>query len=66
MAQVVATTLAAAAQSMGIANGGLELRRLQTLTEIGVEDNNIVIAMVRTELLRATNRIVRGGSDTAT
>lgn len=62
--QMAATTLAAAAQAMGIANGGLELRRLQTLTEIGVENNSVVIAMVPTELLQAADRLARGGINT--
>jgi hypothetical protein len=59
---VAAATLATAAAAMGIPNGGLELRRLQTLTEIGVENNSIVIAMVPTELLHAASRYAGGGA----
>jgi regulator of protease activity HflC (stomatin/prohibitin superfamily) len=64
--QVAATTLAHAALAMGDANGAMELRRLQTLTEIGVENNSLVVAMVPTELLRAASRFAgRSGNDDA-
>ncbi|MDR3538884.1 MAG: SPFH domain-containing protein [Acetobacteraceae bacterium] len=61
--QDAARTLAAAALAMSAAPGALELRRLQTLTEIGAENNSVVVTMVPTELLEAANRFARGGSD---
>ena len=39
------------------APGALELRRLQTLTEIGVEHNSTIIAMLPVELLHAASKI---------
>jgi len=52
-----AETLAAAAQVVGATPGGLELRRLQALTEIGVEHNSTIIAMMPVELIEAAKRI---------
>ena len=49
-------TLAEAARTIGEVPGALELRRLQTLTEIGVEHNSTIIAMFPTELLEAAKR----------
>jgi hypothetical protein len=40
--------------------GALELRRLQTLTEIGVEHNSTIIAMFPTELLEAAKKFTAG------
>ena len=37
----------------------LDLRRLQTLTEIGAENSSLVVAMVPTELLEAAQRFAR-------
>ena len=48
-----ARQLAEAAKIIGEAPGALELRRLQTLTEIGVEHNSTIIAMLPVELLHA-------------
>ena len=45
--------LAEAARTIGEVPGALELRRLQTLSEIGVEHNSTIIAMFPTELLEA-------------
>ena len=45
--------LADAARTIGEVPGALELRRLQTLSEIGVEHNSTIIAMFPTELLAA-------------
>lgn len=50
-------TLALAAKVIGEQPGALELRRLQTLTEIGVENNTTVVAMFPTELLEAAQKI---------
>jgi regulator of protease activity HflC (stomatin/prohibitin superfamily) len=61
--QIAAGTLAQAALAMGDPGAALELRRLQTLTEIGVENSSVVVAMMPTELLRAANRFARGGHD---
>lgn len=52
-----AETLASAAATIGATPGALELRRLQTLTEIGVEHNSTVIAMLPVELIEAAKRI---------
>jgi regulator of protease activity HflC (stomatin/prohibitin superfamily) len=52
-----AQKLAAAAATIGSTQGALELRRLQTLTEIGVEHNSTVIAMLPVELLEAAKAI---------
>ena len=50
-------TLADAAKIIAEVPGALELRRLQTLSEIGVEHNSTIIAMVPTEILEAARRI---------
>ena len=49
--------LAAAAEVIAAQPGALELRRLQTLSEIGVEHNSTIIAMFPTELLEAARKI---------
>jgi regulator of protease activity HflC (stomatin/prohibitin superfamily) len=49
--------LAAAAKTIGEVPGALELRRLQTLSEIGVEHNSTIVAMFPTELLEAARRL---------
>jgi len=48
--------LADAARTIGEVPGALELRRLQTLSEIGVEHNSTIIAMFPTELLAAAKQ----------
>jgi regulator of protease activity HflC (stomatin/prohibitin superfamily) len=53
-------TLAAAARTIGEVPGALELRRLQTLSEIGVEHNSTIVAMFPTELLEAARRLGGG------
>ena len=55
--QEAARTLADAATTIATAPGALELRRLQTLTEIGVEHNSTIIAMLPVELLHAARKI---------
>jgi regulator of protease activity HflC (stomatin/prohibitin superfamily) len=55
--QEAARTLADAAATIGTSAGALELRRLQTLTEIGVEHNSTIVAMFPTELLAAARAI---------
>ncbi|HEX5182833.1 MAG TPA: slipin family protein [Allosphingosinicella sp.] len=52
-----ARKLAEAATTIGTAPGALELRRLQTLTEIGVEHNSTIIAMLPVELLHAARKV---------
>jgi regulator of protease activity HflC (stomatin/prohibitin superfamily) len=52
-----AQKLAEAATTIGAAPGALELRRLQTLTEIGVEHNSTIIAMLPVELLHAAQKV---------
>ena len=53
-------TLANAARVIGEVPGALELRRLQTLSEIGVEHNSTIIAMFPTELLQAAKKLGGG------
>ena len=55
--QEAAQKLADAAQTIAGTNGALELRRLQTLTEIGVEHNSTIIAMMPVELLQAAQKL---------
>lgn len=55
--QEAAQKLADAAATIGQSSGALELRRLQTLTEIGVEHNSTIIAMLPVELLNAAAKI---------
>ena len=55
--QEAARKLAEAAGLMSGAEGALELRRLQTLTEIGVEHNSTIIAMMPVELVHAARKI---------
>ena len=55
--QEAARTLADAANVIAASPGALELRRLQTLTEIGVEHNSTIIAMFPTELLEAARKL---------
>ena len=50
-------TLASAAQTINEVPGALELRRLQTLTEIGVEHNSTIIAMMPVELIEAAKKL---------
>ena len=57
--QQAAQTLADAARIIGEGPGALELRRLQTLSEIGVEHNSTIVAMFPTELLEAARRLGR-------
>lgn len=52
-------TLANAARIISDTPGALELRRLQTLSEIGVEHNSTIIAMFPTEILEAATRLGR-------
>jgi regulator of protease activity HflC (stomatin/prohibitin superfamily) len=49
--------LAEAAHTIASETGALELRRLQTLAEIGVEHNSTIIAMFPTELLEAAQKL---------
>ena len=56
--------LADAARTIGQVPGALELRRLQTLSEIGVEHNSTIIAMFPTELLAAAKQLTEKGGKT--
>lgn len=56
--QEASQKLADAAKIIATQPGALELRRLQTLSEIGVEHNSTIIAMFPTELLEAAQKIV--------
>jgi regulator of protease activity HflC (stomatin/prohibitin superfamily) len=55
--QEAAQKLADAAHTIGSMPGALELRRLQALTEIGVEHNSTIIAMMPVELIEAAKKI---------
>ena len=55
--QEASQKLADAARIIATQPGALELRRLQTLSEIGVEHNSTIIAMFPTELLEAAQKI---------
>ena len=52
-----AAKLAQAAKTIDTGPGALELRRLQTLSEIGVEHNSTIIAMLPVELVHAARKI---------
>jgi regulator of protease activity HflC (stomatin/prohibitin superfamily) len=55
--QEAAAKLSQAAAVISTAPGALELRRLQTMAEIGVEHNSTVIAMLPVELVHAARKI---------
>jgi regulator of protease activity HflC (stomatin/prohibitin superfamily) len=55
--QDAASKLSNAAEIISGAPGALELRRLQTLAEIGVEHNSTIIAMLPVELVHAARKI---------
>lgn len=55
--QEAAKKLSQAADTIGASPGALELRRLQTMTEIGVEHNSTIIAMLPVELVHAARKI---------
>lgn len=55
--QEAARKLAEAADMMSGSAGAIELRRLQTLTEIGVEHNSTIIAMLPVELVHAARKL---------
>jgi regulator of protease activity HflC (stomatin/prohibitin superfamily) len=55
--QAAAAKLSEAAEVISTAPGALELRRLQTLSEIGVEHNSTIIAMLPVELVHAARKI---------
>src|SRR5213082_568480 len=52
-----ATKLSEAAETIGKVPAALELRRLQTLSEIGVEHNTTIVAMLPVELVHAALKI---------
>jgi regulator of protease activity HflC (stomatin/prohibitin superfamily) len=56
--QAAADTLVKAAQTIGATPGALELRRLQTLSEIGAEHNSTVIVALPMELMGAAAKLV--------
>ncbi len=55
--QEAATKLSQAAEVISNAPGALELRRMQTFAEIGVEHNTTIVAMMPVELLQAARKI---------
>ena len=55
--QEASRKLSEAADVIAKSPGALELRRLQTLTEIGVEHNSTIIAMLPVELVHAARKI---------
>src|SRR6478735_11343723 len=52
-----AKTLSQAAATIGSVPAALELRRLQTLSEIGVEHNTTIVAMLPVELVHAARKL---------
>jgi len=52
-----AAKLSQAAEVISMAPGALELRRLQTMAEIGVEHNSTIVAMLPVELVHAARKI---------
>lgn len=52
-----ANKLSQAAETIGTVPAALELRRLQTLSEIGVEHNTTIVAMLPVELVHAARKI---------
>src|SRR5436305_5339639 len=56
-AQAAALKLPQAAETIGTVPAALELRRLQTLSEIGVEHNTTIVAMLPVELVHAARKI---------
>jgi regulator of protease activity HflC (stomatin/prohibitin superfamily) len=55
--QVAAQKLSEAADTISGSPGALELRRLQTLSEIGTEHNSTIVAMMPVELIHAARKI---------
>jgi regulator of protease activity HflC (stomatin/prohibitin superfamily) len=55
--QDAAAKLSQAAEVISGAPGALELRRLQTLAEIGVEHNTTIVAMLPVELIHAARKL---------
>src|SRR3954464_8955832 len=55
--QKAAAKLSQAAETIGSVPAALELRRLQTLSEIGVEHNTTIVAMLPVELVHAARKI---------
>src|SRR3954463_13383542 len=55
--QAAAAKLSQAAQTIGTVPAALELRRLQTLSEIGVEHNTTIVAMLPVELVHAARKL---------
>jgi regulator of protease activity HflC (stomatin/prohibitin superfamily) len=55
--QEAATKLSQAADTISTVPAALELRRLQTLSEIGVEHNTTIVAMLPVELVHAARKI---------
>ncbi|HZU62823.1 MAG TPA: SPFH domain-containing protein [Novosphingobium sp.] len=54
---VASNMLAEAARTISNSPGALELRRLQTISEIGAEHNSTIIAMFPVELLEAAKKL---------
>ena len=55
--QDAAAKISKAAEIISAVPGALELRRLQTLAEIGVEQNSTIVAMLPVELVHAARKI---------
>src|SRR5205085_69037 len=55
--QEAALKLSQAAETIGTVPAALELRRLQTLSEIGVEHNTTIVAMLPVELVHAARKL---------
>lgn len=56
--QAAADTLVKAAETIGATPGALELRRLQTLSEIGAEHNSTIVIAMPMDLMGAAAKVV--------
>ncbi len=61
-----ARMLVEAAKMIDTSPSALELRRLQTLTEIGTENSSTIVAMMPVELLRAANAVSQAAKGVGT
>jgi regulator of protease activity HflC (stomatin/prohibitin superfamily) len=59
-----AAKLAEAATVIGAHPAALEIRRLQTISEVGAEHNSTTVLMIPTEFLAAAATYARGQVDT--
>ena len=58
--QAASETLVQAAEAIARAPGALELRRLQTLSEIGAEHNSTIVIAMPMELMPLAGKVAEG------